>query len=112
LIALVAVTGLAFGPADSRLIEAVKNRDKQAIISILKQPGAASAREPDGTTPLHWAAHWNDLETAQLLLRAGVYVNAANDYGVTALSLACENGNAAMIEMLLKAEANANAVQS
>jgi ankyrin repeat protein len=36
-------------------------------------------------------------------------VNAANDYGVTPLSLACTNRSAAMVERLLKADANPNA---
>ena len=37
---------------------------------------------------------------------AGADVKAANRYGVTPLSLACTNGNAAMIELLLKAGAD------
>ena len=62
-----------------------------------------------GTTALAWAAHWDDLGTADLLIQAGANVNAATDYGVTALSLACTNGSAAMVEKLLKAGANPNA---
>ena len=46
---------------------------------------------------------------ADRLIRAGADVKAANRYGVTPLSLACINGNAAMIEKLLKAGADANA---
>jgi len=64
--------------------------------------------EADGTTALHRAAQRNDLEAANQLIRAGANVKAANRYGVTPLSLACINGNAAMIELLLKAGADAN----
>src|SRR5579862_3794639 len=59
----------------------------------------------DGATPLHWAAHWNDLTTADRLIHEGADVNAANEYGVTPLSLACTNGSAAMVEKLLTAGA-------
>ena len=59
-----------------------------------------------GATPLHWAAHWNDLETANRLIHEGANPNAANEYGVTPLQLACENGSAAMVEKLLSAGAN------
>jgi uncharacterized protein len=64
--------------------------------------------EADGTTALHRAAQRNDLEGANQLIRTGANVKAANRYGVTPLSLACINGNAAMIELLLKAGADAN----
>ena len=62
-------------------------------------------------TALAWAAHWNDLETADLLVRAGANPSLANDYGVTPLTLACQNGSAAMVATLLKAGADPNVVQ-
>ena len=43
-----------------------------------------------------------------LLLKAGANANAANRYGMTPLSLAAINGNAAMLEALLAAGADAN----
>jgi ankyrin repeat protein len=73
---------------------------------------AANAVEPDGTTPLHRAAHRNDTKAADALIRAGADVNAVNRYGVPPLSLAATNGNAALLELLLKAGANPNATQS
>ena len=45
-------------------------------------------------------------ETVNLLLRAGADVNIASRYGVTALGLAAENGNASMVERLLQAGAD------
>ena len=66
------------------------------------------APQVDGATALHWAAHWNDLQIATLLIRAGADVNATDDHGVTPLSLACLNANAAMVDGLLKAGARAD----
>ena len=60
----------------------------------------------DGATALHWAVYRDDLETANLLIRAGANVRAANREGVTPLAMASLYGNAAMIGTLLKAGAD------
>src|SRR5258708_1363036 len=85
-----------------RLEQAVKNKDMESVHSLLKQHVDVNTPEADGATALAWAAHWNDLETADLLIRAGANVNAANEYGVTPLWEACNNGSAAMVEKLSK----------
>jgi len=59
-------------------------------------------------TALHWAAHLDNLEIAQLLVKNGANVKVENRYGVTPLSLACANGNTALVDLLLKAGADAN----
>ncbi len=91
------------------LVDAVKNQDKDAARTLLKQQHPdVNAAEPDGTTALHWAAHWNDLEIADLLLRAGADVRAVNRYGVSPLSEAAAAGSGALVERLLKAGADPN----
>ena len=64
----------------------------------LKQGVDVNAARADGATALLWAAHWDDLETVDLLLDAGAKVNAADDHGVTPLARACENASVAMVE--------------
>jgi ankyrin repeat protein len=108
---LVAAVWLAAGGKGAqtgRLVDAVEHQDKAAVRSLLQQHADVNAGQADGATALHWAAHWDDAETADLLIRAGANVNAANEYGVTPLALACDNGNATMVEKLLNAGANPN----
>ncbi len=59
-------------------------------------------------TALHWAAYHDDLDIAKQLVTAGGDVKSMNRYGVTALSLACTNGNASMVGLLLETGADAN----
>src|SRR4051812_14971462 len=102
IVLLLSVAGFAAN-SDVRLIEGVKDKNKEAVSSLLKERADVNTSQQDGTTPLHWAAHWNDMQMADLLIRAGAKVDAANVYGVTPLSLACTNRSAGMVGNLLKA---------
>ena len=104
-----AVAGLAAAGGDERLVEAVRNRDGAAARVLVSQVVDVNAPQADGATPLHWAAHWDDLATADALLAAGARVDAANDYGVVPLTLAATNGSLALVERLLGAGADPNA---
>ena len=105
---LFAVASLIAAPADTRLADAARKGDRNAVRTLIEQHAGVNAPQVDGTTALHWAAHQDDLETAQLLVKAGASANAANRYGVTPLSLACTNGNGAMVRLLLDAGADPN----
>jgi hypothetical protein len=52
-----------------------------------------NARAADGTTPLHWAVHADDLAKVESLLAAGADAKAQDRYGLTPVRLACENAN-------------------
>ena len=95
-----------------RLIEAVKAGDTGAVRALLLRGTDVNAWAVDGATALHWAAHRDDLEVADLLIDGGASVEATNRYGVAPLALASLNGNAAMIETLLNAGADPNATQA
>jgi ankyrin repeat protein len=109
-VAVLSVAGAVAADTDLRLVEAVRsrNRDIQSIRALIEQRVDLDAAY-DGATALAWASHRDDLETADLLIGAGANVNAANDYGVTPLFLACTNASAGMVAKLLKAGANPNA---
>jgi ankyrin repeat protein len=104
---LSAIVGFA-ASGDLRLADAVEHRDQPAIHSLLKQGVDVNAPQPDGSTALTWAAHWNDTEIADLLIAAGANVNAASEYGSTPLWEACINASAPMVQKLVKAGANPN----
>lgn len=63
---------------------------------------------PLSANPLIEAAHHNDLATVETLLSSGAAADQTNHYGVTPLSLACQNGHAEMIALLLEAGADPN----
>lgn len=101
----------ASAAADLGPAAAAKNRDKEAVRALVQRHADVNTPQGDGTTALHWAAHWNDLDLASLLIGAGANVNTVTDLGITPLHLACTNGNTAMVETLLKAGANAKAAR-
>src|SRR5437870_6291344 len=83
--------------SDMRLVDAVKGGDSRAVRTLLEQGVDVNARQGDGATALHWAAHLDDRATADLLISAGALVNATNDLGVTPLWIAGTNGSTSMV---------------
>ena len=103
------VASIGAAPNADSLISAVKSGNGAAVRTLLQNGADVNAPSVDGTTPLHWAVHRNDVELVDVLIRAGANVKATNRYGVAPVSLAAENGNAAVIERLLAAGADPNA---
>lgn len=77
-----------------------------SLLLLAPRPGGAAEDPGDA---LRRAASAGDLAKVKELLAAGVDVNAANAYGGTALSFACDKGHATVVDLLLERGADINA---
>ena len=68
-----AAAAASLNPAD-----AAQSQDREALQALVRQHVNLDATQADGSTALQWAAHWNDLESVKLLLRAGANPKLAN----------------------------------
>jgi hypothetical protein len=105
--------------------------ETKEIVELLIANGAnVNARNDNGETPLdynrsmqehlrahgakhssiHSAARYGDVRGVEEFLDAGVDVNAAGRYEMTALHLSAEHRHREVVELLIKREANVNAM--
>ena len=70
---------------DTKLIQAVKQEDVEAVRALLKQRANVHTTENDGFTALHWAAQRDNLQLVDLLLDAGADPRANSRYRVSPL---------------------------
>jgi ankyrin repeat protein len=70
LVSLMSIATLSAAADDVRLAEAAKRHDLDTARALLKQQVNVNAPLPDGATALHWAAQWDDLDLASLLVLA------------------------------------------
>lgn len=95
--------------ANAQLFAALKAQDPETALYALSAGADPMAREPDGTTPLHYAAHYADLRLIEALVKAKADANAGNEFGARPLALAATTGNAEAIRLLLKGGAEVEA---
>lgn len=79
------------------------------LVPLLLQHGAASSinnRDDGGNTALYYAAAYNQLETAKILISAGANVNIAQEDGITPLHQAAWRGFSKMVKLLIRSGAN------
>lgn len=95
-----------------RLLEAARTGDVETARAILdSRPRLVNCRDVDGrhSTPLHFAAGYNRLPLAQLLLQRGADVHAKDKGGLVPLHNACSYGHYEVTELLVSAGAGVNA---
>ena len=90
------------------LVDALKARQFEQAGKMLVDGVSLNATQPDGMTALHWAASYEVSDLVQGILQRGADPQAVNRYGVTPLSLACQNGDEKTTSLLLKAGADPN----
>ncbi len=99
--------------SDNRIPNAAEAGDPDAVKALISEKADVNGTQGDGTSALHFAADHNDLKLAKMLVDAGESPKASTRNGaVTPLFLAAKNGNAAMIELLIKAGADVNYADS
>ena len=102
---------LGSGASAADLADAVMRGDTETARRLIAE--RVEPNDPphaDGTPALLWAARRDDVGMARALPEAGAGATAETRIGVTPLRLAAINGSAAMLEVLLAAGADANAL--
>ena len=95
--------------ANRALFAALQAQDPETALYALSEGADATAREADGTTPLHYAAHYADVRLISALLKSKADPNAANNFGARPLAEAATTGSAEAVRLLLKAGADVEA---
>ena len=82
---------------------AIRSGDAWTLRKLTADKSAVSLADSRGTTPLHYAAAFGNVESVKLLLDAGASVNAKNTFDATPLILAASSP--AKVKLLLAARA-------
>jgi ankyrin repeat protein len=109
ILGLIVLGGADAHGAGTDVADAAMRGDRAAVRAALARKADVNIAQIDGSTALHWAAEHDDIEMADVLIRAGARVAARTREGVTPLQLAATNGSAPLIDRLLKAGADPNA---
>ena len=92
------ISALVSAAGPSEVADAVMKGDRAALRALLQRKADVNAPRVDGATALHWAVYRDDLDAADLLIRAGAKVDVANPEGITPVAMASLYGNVSMVE--------------
>src|SRR5688500_10414001 len=79
---------------------AVAGRSMDAVRQLVEAGAPVDGKQQGGWTPLHAATHRGDVEMTSYLLAHGADPKQQNDEGKSAIGLAAEEGNAAILKLL------------
>src|SRR5438876_11680812 len=82
------IAAINFAAGRSDVADAAMKGDKAALRTLIQQKADVNAAQVDGATALHWVVYKDDLESVDLLIKAGAKVDTANREGITPLHLA------------------------
>src|SRR5207248_710819 len=112
-VALIFAVARPAAAADTRLADAVQNRDVETARSLLNAHIDVNAPEKRrGQTALMWAAEQKHLDVARTLIEHGANVNARSKSGFTPLLFAAQADDLKMADMLVAAGADVGAATS
>lgn len=94
--------------AEASLIDAAQAGDRAQALKQIAGHADVNAASEDGSTPLLWAAHNDDVELARALIAAKADPRKANMLGATPMSEAATLGDVAMLKTLLDGGADAD----
>jgi ankyrin repeat protein len=95
------VAQVARNPMKIQALHAAAASHNFDVVKTLVDAGApVNAAQQEGWMPLHEAARHGDLEIARVLLAKGADPKRPNDKGQSAIGLAAEGNNAAMLKLL------------
>jgi len=94
--------------AQTTLADRIQSGDRKAALAMIAAGADVNQAQPDGTTPLHWAAYRVDRELVLTLLKKGAKADAVNKYGASPLAEAVRVANVELVGMILEAGADAN----
>ncbi|MDX1403306.1 MAG: ankyrin repeat domain-containing protein [Woeseiaceae bacterium] len=96
----------AIGP----VVDAASRGDTDRVRALLRDGADVNEAQGDGMTALHWAAETGNAELAEVLIFAGINVDAGTRIGhYTPLHIASRAGNAGIVKALLAAGADVEA---
>jgi len=98
------------GQPEISLSNAIKNRDRNGLLSLIATKAPIHTVKFDDKTPLQLACSLGNLEGAKMLIKAGVRVSPRDRHVKSAFFSAANDGDSELLRMLISARVDVNIV--